>query len=108
MADDRLETIHHEGYDPAINSLFGPAIKVRGSTMVYISGVTAAPVYHDHPHIPADFDAIPDDADAQRRLREVEARLVQLQEAEKAFDDLARAVIEKRPRIRTNPALVIN
>jgi ATP-binding protein involved in chromosome partitioning len=29
-------------------------------------------------------------------------------EAEKAFDDLARAVIEKRPRIRTNPALVIN
>jgi ATP-binding protein involved in chromosome partitioning len=29
-------------------------------------------------------------------------------EAETAFDELARAVIEKRPRIRTNPALVIN
>jgi ATP-binding protein involved in chromosome partitioning len=28
-------------------------------------------------------------------------------EAEKAFDELAEAVIEKRPRIRTNPALVI-
>lgn len=68
MADDRLEIIHHEGHDPAINSLFVPAIKVRGSTMVYISGATAAPVYHDHPHIPADFDAIPDDAEAQARL----------------------------------------
>jgi ATP-binding protein involved in chromosome partitioning len=29
-------------------------------------------------------------------------------EAEAAFDQLARAVIEKRPRIRTNPALVIS
>lgn len=29
-------------------------------------------------------------------------------EVEKAFDDLAHAVIEKRPRVRTNPALVIN
>jgi ATP-binding protein involved in chromosome partitioning len=28
-------------------------------------------------------------------------------EAEEAFDQLARAVIEKRPRVRTNPALVI-
>ena len=29
-------------------------------------------------------------------------------EADTAFKELARAVIEKRPRIRTNPALVIN
>ena len=29
-------------------------------------------------------------------------------EAEAAFDQLARAVIEKRPRVRTNPALVIS
>ena len=29
-------------------------------------------------------------------------------EAEAAFDTLAGAVVEKRPRIRTNPALVIN
>jgi len=27
---------------------------------------------------------------------------------EQAFEALAKAVIEKRPRIRTNPALVIN
>jgi MinD-like ATPase involved in chromosome partitioning or flagellar assembly len=29
-------------------------------------------------------------------------------EAAEAFDRLARAVVDKRPRIRTNPALVIN
>ena len=29
-------------------------------------------------------------------------------EAADAFDGLAKAVVDKRPRIRTNPALVIN
>lgn len=65
---DHLEVIHHEGYDPAINSLFVPAIKVHRGTPVYISGVTAAPVYHDHPHIPEEFDRIPLDAEAQATL----------------------------------------
>ena len=66
--NDRLETIHHEGYDPNINSLFVPAIKVRAGSLVFISGVTAAPVYHDHPHIESDFDQIPVDAEGQARL----------------------------------------
>lgn len=66
--NDRLETIHHEGYDPDINSLFVPAIKVHGGNLVFISGVTAAPVYHDHPHIESDFDQIPLDAEGQARL----------------------------------------
>jgi enamine deaminase RidA (YjgF/YER057c/UK114 family) len=65
---DHLEVIHHDGYDPAINSLFVPAIKVHRGTPVYISGVTAAPVYHDHPHIPEEFDRIPLDAKAQAEL----------------------------------------
>jgi enamine deaminase RidA (YjgF/YER057c/UK114 family) len=63
-----LEVVHHDGYDPAINSLFVPAIKVRSGYPVYISGVTAAPVYHEHPHIPEDFDAIPLDAASQVEL----------------------------------------
>jgi len=66
--NDRLETIHHAGYDPDINSLFVPAIKVRAGSLVFISGVTAAPVYHDHPHIESDFDQIPSDAEGQARL----------------------------------------
>jgi enamine deaminase RidA (YjgF/YER057c/UK114 family) len=64
----RLEIVHHEGYDPAINSLFVPAIKVASGKLVFISGVTGAPVYHDHPHRPEEFDAIPLDAASQARL----------------------------------------
>lgn len=53
--------IHHEGYDPAIFSPFVPAIRtVSAARLVFISGVTGAPVYHDHPHRPEVFDAIPD------------------------------------------------
>jgi enamine deaminase RidA (YjgF/YER057c/UK114 family) len=63
-----IEVVHHEGYDPAINSLFVPAIKVASGRLVFISGVTGAPVYHDHPHRPEDFDAIPLDAASQARL----------------------------------------
>ena len=63
-----LEVVHHDGYDPAINSLFVPAIKVARGSLVFISGVTGAPVYHDHPHRPEVFDAIPPDAAAQARL----------------------------------------
>jgi enamine deaminase RidA (YjgF/YER057c/UK114 family) len=65
---DHLEIVHHEGYDPTINSLFVPAIKVHAGHLVFISGVTAAPVYHDHPHIPSEFDRIPLDAESQARL----------------------------------------
>ena len=63
-----LEVIHHEGYDPSINSLFVPAIRIASGRMVFVSGVHAAPVYHDHPHIPAQFDAIPSDAESQAKL----------------------------------------
>lgn len=63
-----FEVIHHDGYDPTINSLFVPAIKVASGRLVFISGVTGAPVYHDHPHRPEVFDSIPLDAAAQARL----------------------------------------
>jgi enamine deaminase RidA (YjgF/YER057c/UK114 family) len=68
MATEHLRVVHHEGYDPAINALFVPAIKVARGNLVFISGVTGAPVYHDHPHRPEVFDAIPLDAEAQARL----------------------------------------
>ena len=46
---------------------YAPAIKVRGGTTVYLAGVTAAPVYHHHPHRPEEFDAMPRDMDGQAR-----------------------------------------
>lgn len=57
------EIIHHEGYDDTIVSPFVPAIRtVSNARLVFISGVTGAPVYHDHPHVPEVFDSMPTDA----------------------------------------------
>lgn len=62
------EVIHHEGYEAGIVSPFVPAIRtVSNARLVFISGVTGAPVYHDHPHIPEVFDAMPMDAAGQVR-----------------------------------------
>jgi enamine deaminase RidA (YjgF/YER057c/UK114 family) len=46
---------------------YAPAIKVSGGTTVYLAGVTAAPVYHHHPHRPQEFDAMPRDMGGQAR-----------------------------------------
>jgi enamine deaminase RidA (YjgF/YER057c/UK114 family) len=46
---------------------YAPAIKVRGGTTVYCAGVTAAPIYHHHPHRPEEFDAMPKDMEGQAR-----------------------------------------
>jgi len=62
-----LQTIHHAGFDPAMKQVFVPAIKVQSGKLVFISGVTGAPVYHHHPHRPEEFDTIPLDAAGQAR-----------------------------------------
>ena len=46
---------------------YAPAITVRGGTTVYLAGVTAAPVYHHHPHRPEEFAAMPKDMEGQTR-----------------------------------------
>src|SRR5262245_22864272 len=46
---------------------YAPAIKVRGGTTVYLAGVTAAPVYHHHPHRPEVFDGMPQTMEGQAR-----------------------------------------
>ncbi|MFD1505092.1 RidA family protein [Georgenia yuyongxinii] len=63
-----LEIIHHDGHDPSINSPFVPAIRASAGTMVFISGVSASPTYHDHPHVPEVFDAIPRDIEGQLQI----------------------------------------
>ena len=70
-----LEVVHHEGHDPALNMPYVPAIVVHGGKTVYVAGVTAAPVYHQHPHVPADFEQIPDDPAEQTRLTMANLRL---------------------------------
>ena len=64
----RFELIHTEENDPKWNMPYTPAIKVHAGKTVYLAGVTAAPVYHSHPHIPAEFDHIPEDAERQTEM----------------------------------------
>lgn len=55
-----FEYVHLPGTEPAAgaNMPFTSAIKVRQGNIVFLSGVTAAPVPHSHPHIPAEFDGL--------------------------------------------------
>lgn len=46
---------------------YAPAISVKGGRTVYLAGVTAAPVYHHHPHRPEEFDSMPGDMEGQAR-----------------------------------------
>ena len=47
------------------NLPFTPAIKVRGGSIVFLSGITGAPVPHSHPHIPREFDHLDFSVEAQ-------------------------------------------
>jgi enamine deaminase RidA (YjgF/YER057c/UK114 family) len=63
-----LEYVHTEGNHPRFAMPYTPAIKVRSGSTVYLAGVTAAPVYHSHPHVPDEFDDLPEDAGSQAEL----------------------------------------
>lgn len=63
-----FEHIHTEENDPKWNLPYTPAIKVHSGKIVFLAGVTAVPVYHSHPHVPAEFDHIPEDAAAQTEM----------------------------------------
>jgi enamine deaminase RidA (YjgF/YER057c/UK114 family) len=63
-----IEPVQMADYDPALAMPYAPAIKVRAGELVFVAGVTAAPVYHDHPHRPEVFDSVPRDAERQARL----------------------------------------
>lgn len=62
------EPVHLPENHPRYNMPYAPAIKVRGGTLVFVAGVTAAPVYHSHPHVPAEFAAIPADPGVQAEM----------------------------------------
>lgn len=77
---------------------YAPAIKVCGGTTVYLAGVTAAPVYHHHPHRPEEFASMPPDmagqtraalANLERGLRSVGATFADVVKADRFVTDLA-------------------
>ena len=63
-----FEMIHTGENEPRFNMPYTPAVKVQSGKMVFLAGVTAAPVYHSHPHIAAEFDDIPLDPGDQAAI----------------------------------------
>jgi len=51
-----LEIVHHADRRTDVMMPYAPAIAVRGGRLVFLAGVTAAPVYHSHPHRDEEFD----------------------------------------------------
>jgi 2-iminobutanoate/2-iminopropanoate deaminase len=51
-----VEIVHHPDRRTDVVMPYAPGILVRGGRLVFLSGVTAAPVYHSHPHREAEFD----------------------------------------------------
>ncbi len=77
---------------------YAPAIKVKGGTTVYLAGVTAAPVYHHHPHRPEEFSSIPRDMaglaraaleNLKRGLASVGANFADVVKADRFVTDLS-------------------
>ncbi|MBK5269091.1 MAG: hypothetical protein JJE47_16845 [Acidimicrobiia bacterium] len=63
-----FEMIHTGENERRFNMPYTPAVKVHSGKMVFLAGVTAAPVYHSHPHIAAEFDDIPLDPGDQAAM----------------------------------------
>ena len=49
-------TVHHADRRRDVTMPYAPALLVRRGALVFLSGVTAAPVYHSHPHRDEEFD----------------------------------------------------
>lgn len=54
-----LAIVHHPDRRTDVVMPYAPGIIVRRGRLVFLSGVTAAPVYHSHPHREEEFDLPP-------------------------------------------------
>jgi enamine deaminase RidA (YjgF/YER057c/UK114 family) len=51
-----LDVIHHADRRTDVMMPYAPGVLVRRGQLLFLSGVTAAPVYHSHPHRDEEFD----------------------------------------------------
>lgn len=66
MTNKHIEIVDWDDAPVALNH-YPAGISVTGGKMIFLSGVTAAPAYHTHPHIPEEFDQMPQDMEGQTR-----------------------------------------
>jgi enamine deaminase RidA (YjgF/YER057c/UK114 family) len=97
---EHLEAINHPGYDATISMPFVPAIKVKSGKLLWLSGGTALPVYHDHPHQRDQIlKYLPNDLEAQVR-QTMEGIMTTLKAAGGSPRDVVHLFIFRaRPRI---------
>src|SRR5258705_111711 len=58
MAREIVRAVHHPD-KRHVEMPYAPALLVRGGQLLFLSGLTAAPVYHSHPHREEEFDLPP-------------------------------------------------
>ena len=63
----RIAIVHHPDRRTDVVMPYAPAIVVRRGQLLFLSGLTAAPVYHSHPHRDEEFD-LPASMREQARL----------------------------------------
>ena len=56
MPKKDVVAVHHADRRRDVTMPYAPALLVRRGALVFLSGVTAAPVYHSHPHREEEFD----------------------------------------------------
>jgi hypothetical protein len=66
-----VEHIHTEGYCQRWNILYTPCNQGARRCDGLCVGVTAAPVFHSHPQVVAEFDHVTDDPAVQREATTV-------------------------------------
>ncbi|MEP7310682.1 MAG: RidA family protein [Acidobacteriota bacterium] len=54
-----IAVVHHKDRRRDVIMPYAPAIVVRRGSLVFLSGITAAAVYHSHPHRDEEFDLPP-------------------------------------------------
>ncbi len=71
----RIEEIHPDTSQSEFMP-YAPAVKVQGAQeLVFISGATASPLYHRHPHV-AEEHVLPDDIKQQTHMAMANIKLV--------------------------------
>ena len=100
QSGEHLETVHHPGYDTTISMPFVPAIKIKSGKLLWLSGGTALPVYHDHPHRRDQIlKYLPNDLEAQVR-QTMDGIMATLKAAGGSPRDVVHLfIVRARPRI---------